>query len=243
MRILSTLLITLGLTLCVCAQDYSYQAPSSTDKRSPCPAVNALANHGYLNRNGVGILPGDLANAVIKVYNVEEAIGQGLAANTIKLLGYTNANGTQVFDLDALSKHGIMEHDASLTRHDFGDADGDNHSPQPALIEQLKAFSPDGTTLSWTEMAKARNLRVKQESASDPSYNLPQAFATAAISETCFTLRLLGTGEEIPLDWVDSWFGQDKIPDGWTTPATTYTMAQNAIDVQKVLALTQSNLV
>jgi hypothetical protein len=228
----------------VLAQDNSYQAPSSTDKRSPCPAMNALANHGYINRNGVGILPDDLANAVIKLYNVEEAIGQGLAQNAVKLgLGYTNANGTTVLDLDAFSRHGVMEHDASLTRHDFGDADGNNYSPQPDLIEQLKAFSPDGTTLSWTEMAKARNLRVKQESVSDASYSLPQAFATAAISETCFTLRLFGTGEQIPLDWVDSWFGQDKIPDGWTTPATTYTIAQNTADVQKVLALTQSNLV
>ena len=31
---------------------YTYQAPGPDDSRSPCPALNALANHGYLPRDG-----------------------------------------------------------------------------------------------------------------------------------------------------------------------------------------------
>jgi len=28
-------------------------APSSTDKRGPCPGLNAAANHGFIPRNGI----------------------------------------------------------------------------------------------------------------------------------------------------------------------------------------------
>ncbi|KAA8913359.1 Chloroperoxidase [Sphaerosporella brunnea] len=32
---------------------HAWQAPGPNDKRGPCPALNSLANHGYLPRNGV----------------------------------------------------------------------------------------------------------------------------------------------------------------------------------------------
>lgn len=32
-----------------------YQAPCQGDIRSPCPAINTLANHGFVNRNGTDI--------------------------------------------------------------------------------------------------------------------------------------------------------------------------------------------
>lgn len=31
---------------------YTFQAPGSDDSRGPCPALNLLANYGYLPRNG-----------------------------------------------------------------------------------------------------------------------------------------------------------------------------------------------
>ncbi|CAF4377053.1 unnamed protein product [Adineta steineri] len=35
--------------------EYQYQPPGPNDSRSPCPALNALANHGYLPRDGKNI--------------------------------------------------------------------------------------------------------------------------------------------------------------------------------------------
>ncbi len=43
---------------------YRYQAPGPNDSRSPCPALNALANHGYLPRDGKDITPEVLQRAV-----------------------------------------------------------------------------------------------------------------------------------------------------------------------------------
>lgn len=32
---------------------HSFQAPRDSDQRGPCPGLNALANHGYIARNGI----------------------------------------------------------------------------------------------------------------------------------------------------------------------------------------------
>jgi hypothetical protein len=34
-----------------------YVAPLSTDKRGPCPGLNAAANHGFLPHNGIPNIP------------------------------------------------------------------------------------------------------------------------------------------------------------------------------------------
>jgi len=48
---------------------YRYQASGPNDSRSPCPALNALANHGYLPRDGKNISPNVLQRAV-QVYSL-----------------------------------------------------------------------------------------------------------------------------------------------------------------------------
>lgn len=42
------------LIIAVNAQ-WQYKVPKPTDVRGPCPGLNTLANHGYINQNGVGI--------------------------------------------------------------------------------------------------------------------------------------------------------------------------------------------
>lgn len=36
-------------------EDYPFQAPGPEDLRSPCPALNSMANHGILPRDGRNI--------------------------------------------------------------------------------------------------------------------------------------------------------------------------------------------
>jgi hypothetical protein len=48
---------------------YRYQAPGPNDSRSPCPALNALANHGYLPRDGKNISP-DVLQRAVQVYSL-----------------------------------------------------------------------------------------------------------------------------------------------------------------------------
>eukprot|EP00475_Leptophrys_vorax_P005369 TRINITY_DN1324_c0_g2_i1.p1 TRINITY_DN1324_c0_g2~~TRINITY_DN1324_c0_g2_i1.p1 ORF type:complete len:237 (+),score=55.96 TRINITY_DN1324_c0_g2_i1:382-1092(+) len=205
------------------------------DKRGPCPALNTLANHGYINRNGTGIIRNDLINAVYGVYNLDLPLTTNLVDLALGGVGYADANGNKVLDLDALDKHNFIEHDASLTRDDY--ADGDNHTPQASLIDQLKGLSADGETLGWNEMAKARHLRQQQEQDVDSAYTLDAEHTSLALGESITVLRILGTGDSMPLDWVDSWFTNEQIPDGWTKPATPYNSTQGAADNAKLSAL------
>ena len=46
---------------------FRYQAPRPGDSRSPCPALNCLANHGYLPRDGKNITP-EVLQHVAQVY-------------------------------------------------------------------------------------------------------------------------------------------------------------------------------
>jgi hypothetical protein len=233
MRILTTVL--LGAVAVSTVTGQSYVPAGNGDKRGPCPAMNAMANHGYINHNGTAILRDDLANAFNSVYNLDLSAAQNLVDQAIAEVGYADANGNKMIDLDAFDKHNFIEHDASLSRKDYGD--GDNHTPQAALIAQLKGLSTDGTSLGWNEMAKARKLRAAQEQAVDPSYTLDAKHAFLALGESATFLRLLGTGDAMPLDWVDSWLAEERIPDGWVKRATPYTAAQGVIDNAKLAAL------
>lgn len=46
---------------------HAFIAPGASDLRGPCPAMNALANHGYIARNGYTNFLESL-NAIVKVY-------------------------------------------------------------------------------------------------------------------------------------------------------------------------------
>ncbi|TQN70333.1 putative sterigmatocystin biosynthesis peroxidase stcC, partial [Colletotrichum shisoi] len=92
---------TLALSLVLSADAFAvrrgandWSAPTADDRRSPCPMVNSLANHGYLPRTGL---------------------------NKALLTSTTGNNAT--FNLDDLNTHGVIEHDGSLSRNDiyFGD--------------------------------------------------------------------------------------------------------------------------
>ena len=50
---------------------HAFIAPGLSDLRGPCPALNALANHGYVARNGYTNFQESL-NAVIQVYGAGE---------------------------------------------------------------------------------------------------------------------------------------------------------------------------
>lgn len=102
---------------------YPYQAPDATASRSPCPGLNALANHGILPRDGKNI---DLATLIKAT-----ALGFNLAADattivgTVGLASSTTGNAS-TFHLKDLNQHDpqVIEHDGSMSRNDvyFGDS-------------------------------------------------------------------------------------------------------------------------
>jgi hypothetical protein len=110
-----------------------YMAPKEGDSRSPCPALNAMANHGeslYVMTNGtfiythfwIGILPRDGKNISFKelnratsaTYNFGETFCFTVSNFSAGMLGKSYERGT--CNLADLNVHNGIEHDASLTR-------------------------------------------------------------------------------------------------------------------------------
>lgn len=101
---------------------YPFQAPTDTDVRSPCPALNSLANHGLLPRDGKNI---DLATLEIGMF-----LGFSLAKEATDFVGSTalstsTTGNASTFNLNDVAQHDpqALEHDGSMTRNDsfFGD--------------------------------------------------------------------------------------------------------------------------
>ncbi|GAA5869304.1 hypothetical protein JCM3774_004200 [Rhodotorula dairenensis] len=137
---------------------HPFQAPGSTDQRGVCPGLNALANHGYLPRNGI-VTAKQVISATSQVFNMGEDLsallcfiavtyGGNLETQTFSIGGEDDrtysASGigskgvSRQWGLDA---HSRCEGDSSPTRNDFYTSNGDNHSQQPDRFRRLIALA------------------------------------------------------------------------------------------------------
>jgi hypothetical protein len=73
--------------------------------------LNTLANHGFLPHSGKDISHNDTVNTLYNVLNINHTLGEFLFSAAMAT--NPNANAT-TFNLDYLSRHNILEHDASL---------------------------------------------------------------------------------------------------------------------------------
>lgn len=231
-------------------------APSEpSDLRSPCPVLNALANHGFLPRDGRNVHSSDFVGAM-KVVGLSSGLGAVMSysiflehkpfgkeaaalANspsfTAKLLyflrrpiatlsaclgcrmpGQKDLAGNAYINLDQLSWHNVIEHDISLTRHD--ESQGDNHSCQPDMLENLLASSSDGgKTLSIEDLAKYRRNRIATQKEIHPDADYGSLQHQLACGEISFLVEVFGKNRKVPCDYVRALFHEERLPvrEGW----------------------------
>lgn len=89
-------------------------------------------------------------------YNMSHPLATFLTSIILPQVGKP---GATTFDLIDLRKHDAIEHDVSLTRHDF--AQGDNYTFQPEMLEALLNDTGDGPATAKT-VAKSRIRRTKE---------------------------------------------------------------------------------
>ncbi|MCJ1397400.1 hypothetical protein MMC11_000593 [Xylographa trunciseda] len=222
-----------------------YQPARPTDLRSPCPMVNALANHGYISRDGRNVSSADIKTAM-----TELGIGNALRA-TLTYAAYLEHqdnpptgfwafmrspfayllrqfglrsphqqldSGAACLNLDQLSRHGAVEHDVSLSRHDFNQ--GDNTTPQKALIADLVGSSTDGKVITAMDLAQLRLRRLEQQKADNPNLQYEAQQHQVACGESAFILTVLGAGfghYDVPVSYVKALFAEERLPvlEGW----------------------------
>jgi len=128
--------------------------PKDGDSRSACPALNAMANHGILPRDGKNITFPELNRTIRATYNFGPSFCFFVPNFAAKMLNKSYRKDS--FDLADLSLHNGIEHDASLTREDIAFAP-DQGVPSIPLVEGLLA-SATGKTADGDDLLTAADL-------------------------------------------------------------------------------------
>ncbi|KAJ7648167.1 Chloroperoxidase, partial [Mycena rosella] len=193
--------------------DHSFVPEANPEKRSPCPALNALANHGYIPRSGTEITFSHLLHAVKDVYNLSLPLAFLLTvagyATCAKFSLHTMSWKLNLADLSARGWNKIA-HDASLV-HPSGIP---SHTPDLALLENLlsaasRPRSPGMTLegLAVVHAARARNLPRPLS-----GFHAQVAFGECALG--WLVMRNAQTGV-IEVGTLEQWFGEERLPKGW----------------------------
>ncbi|THH19790.1 heme-thiolate peroxidase [Bondarzewia mesenterica] len=181
------------------------------DSRSPCPALNALANHSYLHHDGRKLTVPDLIRTMREVYHISLPL-----ASILSVLGALICGNGWSFDLEDLAKHNKIEHDGSLAHADA--APGYLYAPSvpdKELLDKLLSLSSDGRYITFEDFVRERADR--DEGLSKPLSGAHNIIARGEIALTC---QVFGDEEgRVPKEFVQEWYGQERLPEGWSRPA------------------------
>lgn len=201
----------------------------ANSSRSPCPLLNALANHGFLPRNGRQLKISDFENAITAALNLSPNFATNLTVGAFQHLGLLTDNATHddvvAIDLVALDAHDKTEHDASITRLDI--IQGNNLVVQPSYVQNmLDDTVPDSYSfLNTSSLGRTRVRREKESIAvGSPPLMDNEVMFGLALAEAGLVLLFLGLGDDnsqspdarsIPKGQAQEWFNYERFPLGW----------------------------
>jgi len=219
----------------VTGQKYAFSAPQEGDVRSVCPALNTMANHGYIARDGKDLSAMDIVRGLKACYGLSTVLAMFLSFG-----GYFLIRKFRRISLYELGKHNAIEHNASLVHHDIPEGQTFapiqiDHSLVDALVSDVKPSpaeiekSPNPTAkflMNYEDVARARVRREAECNSVDGLH------AEIARGEMAIILGVweVKTKEKIgiPMDYFKRWIGEERLPDGWKPDHT-----QGLLDVIK----------
>lgn len=188
--------------------NHDFHNPLVTDRRSPCPMLNSLANHGYLPRNGCNVSVDQIVNGIDEALNISPNSTRPVAELAVTL---STTGNSSTLNLDDLNTHGVIEHDGSLSRNDI--YFGDNHSFNRTIFNTVAAFFTKDV-ISITTAAKARKSRLASARAANPAFNFTAREERFSQFETALYLAVFGNGTEgnAKTKWVEIMFREARLP-------------------------------
>jgi hypothetical protein len=190
-----------------------FKPPQEGDSRSCCPGLNAMANHGIIPRSGRGIKFTEVPEHIHATFNFSASFSYYVCHFAARTLNKSYRKDT--FDLEEISLHNGIEHDASLTRLDTS-LQPNQALTHPAYIEELYSFATgkdaDGNPLFTNkDLSRILGKRRAESKATNKNYSLRFAhrlFSSANTSTipTIFgrradDVRLIFSEERLPQDW------------------------------------------
>ncbi|KAG9219649.1 hypothetical protein CCMSSC00406_0006029 [Pleurotus cornucopiae] len=159
---------------CPFAAKHEFCPPQEGDVRSPCPALNTMANHGYINRSGKNLTAAALSAALQKCYNLSLPLAIVLSYGGFILLH--RYNFLRGIDLKEVGKHGFVEHDASLVHRDTilgDDQHGDVHGSENGRTLADSTIAGSSTAAPSTKPSSRSPINRLTASLSLPALPIP----------------------------------------------------------------------
>lgn len=201
-----------------------WKAPGPGDSRGPCPALNTLANHGFLPRNGKNITIPMILQAGHDVYHVEPDILTKPAK-----LGLLMSPDDQplTFALNDVKGHNVIECDASLSRQDL--ALGDNVSFNETIFSTLANSNPGSDVYNITSAGQVMRARLADSLRNNPNVTNSDVTFDTRSGASAFYLSVMGDPLKgtAPKKFVQIWFREERLPiqEGWKRSETPITAA------------------
>jgi hypothetical protein len=185
-----------------------WHPPSYDQVRSPCPALNSLANHGILPRDGRNYTVPILVKALGEGLNVSAEAATSLSAIGVSLSS-NPADGA--FNLDDLNKHNAAEHDASLSRKDV-DLGGASQEFSPAVFQETLSYFKGASEVGIPEVAAARWGRVQSSKRdnSNVTYGEHQYFSSYFESSAYYQLFKNSKTNKASVEWIEIFFSKSS---------------------------------
>ncbi|KAF4221923.1 hypothetical protein CNMCM8980_006191 [Aspergillus fumigatiaffinis] len=185
-----------------------FQAPiQATDSRSPCPALNALANHDVLPRNGKHISYKQISHAIQHAYNLAPSLADQLTASAYQL-----DQGRGWIDLQDLSALNVIQHDASFTRPDIAFCP-DQSVPHSDLVDRFLSHASNDKFLSLDDIVYFSGLRRAESKRSNGQYSMTWSFLHKFFGSGNNALMHSIFGRDV--EDLRVWLAEERFPDHW----------------------------
>ncbi|KAF3932348.1 Chloroperoxidase [Dactylellina cionopaga] len=171
--------------------------------RSPCPGLNALANQGYLPRDGKNYTVPMVHAALMKALHMSPTAAWALTTALKPLL---RPDGT--FDLVDTRRHNVIEHDASFSRLDFHQ--GDNYTVQPHMVQAI-IDDAEGGDITLRTLAKTF-IRRRMESRRDGAPGLGLSLWFVAVLQAVGVMNTAQTGGKMTAELVRAVYEEERLP-------------------------------
>ncbi|KAG9189138.1 hypothetical protein G6011_06006 [Alternaria panax] len=183
----------------------------NSDVRSPCPALNSLANHNFIHRSGRNMTIPHLISGLAAGLNIGADFttlisGAGLLSSPNPLGGS--------FDLDDLNMHNFpIEHDASMSRQDAALG-----NPQPFYNlnwQQYISFFAGKDRTDIATASKAKYARTLDSQKNNPEFVYGVREAVFSYGENALYLQAMGSDPvsgKAKMEYMRSLFEQEKLP-------------------------------
>lgn len=175
--------------------------------RSPCPALNALANHGHIPRDGKKLTPAILGEGIMKVYNLDK-----------RLLDLIFLALPPNFTLADLGNPNFIDHDASLV-HDDSFFKVEPFKVNTTLVDELLSSATvsgdhGSRMLTKHSVARFRRRRELESSRDNPEFSMSALASFVANGEASFVLQGLGdfNSATISVEHARSFLVDERIP-------------------------------